>query len=124
MSMMMPPDMGAPPADPAAGGGGMPPDLMALLGGGGGGAPAEAGAPSITDGAPGGGEDALVLALDALQDAIDNEADQEDIQVMLQCQAKLQSILAKNQAEADKAMGGGASPSATRKMAASVGGAY
>jgi hypothetical protein len=124
VSMMMPPDMaGAPPADPAAGG--MPPDLMAMLGGGApAGPPMEEGAPvggpSITDGAPGGGEDALVLALDALQDAIDNEADQEDIQIMLQCQAKLQQILAKNQAEADKAMGGGASPAAMRKMAGSL----
>ena len=61
-----------------------------------------------------------MLALDALQDAIDNEADQEDIQIMLQCQAKLQQILAKNQAEADKAMGGGASPAAMRKMAGSL----
>ena len=123
MSMMMPPDMagGAPPADPAAGG--MPPDIAGLMAAmGGGGAPEEAPAPSITDGAPGGGEEALVLALDALQDAIDNEADQEDVQVMLQCQAKLQSILAKNQSEADKAMGGGASPAATRKMATAVGG--
>ena len=119
---MLPPDMmgAAPGPAPGPGGGGDP--IAALMGamGGGGAPPAEAGAPSITDGAPGGGEDALVLALDALQDAIDNEADQEDIQVMLQCQAKLQSILAKNQSEADKAMGGGASPSATRKMAASL----
>jgi hypothetical protein len=122
--MMMPPDMagGAPPGEAGLDSGGMPPDLMALLGGamGGGEAPAEGGPPSITEGTPGGGEDALVLALDALQDAIDNEADQEDIQVMLQCQAKLQSILAKNQAEADKSMGGGASPAATRKMASSL----
>lgn len=121
---MIPPDMmGAAPA-PAAGGG-MPPDMAGLMAalGGGGAPPAEAGgppAPSITDGAPGGGEEALVLALDALQDAIDNEADQEDIQIMLQCQAKLQQILAKNQAEADKAMGGGASPAAMRKMAGSL----
>jgi hypothetical protein len=124
VSMMMPPDMagaGAPPADPAAGGG-MPPDmagLMALLGGGGE-APAEEGPPSITEGTPGGGEEALTIALDSLQDAIDAEADQEDIQIMLQCQAKLQQILAKNQSEADKAMGGGASPAATRKMASSL----
>jgi hypothetical protein len=123
VSSMMPPDMaamGGPPADPAAGG--MPPDMAGLLSalGGGGEAPAEEAPPSITEGTPGGGEEALVLALDALQDAIDNEADQEDIQVMLQCQAKLQQILAKNQAEADKAMGGGASPAAMRKMAGSL----
>jgi hypothetical protein len=94
--------------------------LMAAAGGAGGAPPEEAPGPSVVDGEPGGGEDALVLAIDALQDAIDNEADQEDVQVMLKCQAQLQSILAKNQAEADKAMGGGASPAATRKMAASL----
>ena len=119
---MLPPDMmgAAPGPAPAPGMGGDP--IAALMGamGGGGAPPEEAAAPSITDGAPGGGEEALVLALDALQDAIDNEADQEDIQVMLQCQAKLQGILAKNQSEADKAMGGGASPAATRKMAAGL----
>ena len=116
---MIPPDMmgAAPPAGPAPGG--MPPDMAGLMGAMGGPPPEEA-APSITEGTPGGGEEALVLALDALQDAIDNEADQEDIQVMLQCQAKLQAILAKNQAEADKAMGGGASPAAMRKMAGSL----
>jgi hypothetical protein len=54
-----------------------------------------------------------------IQDAIDAEADQEDIQVMLQCQAKLQSILAKNQKEADAALGGSASPRAIRRMAPS-----
>ena len=117
---MLPPDMlgaQAPGPAPAPGMGGDP--IAALMGamGGGGAPPEEAGLPSVKDGTPGGGEEALVLALDALQDAIDAEADQEDIQVMLQCQAKLQQILAKNQAEADKAMGGGASPSAMRKMA-------
>lgn len=124
MSSMMPPDLaaalgggGAP--DPAAGGG-LPPDLAALLGGGGE-APAEA-PPSITDGSHGGGQEALVDALDALQDAIDAEADQEDIQIMLQCQAKLQQILAKDQAAADSAMGGALPPKAARKMAGNLGG--
>ena len=121
MSQMMPPDMmgamgaGAPPA----GGGGLPPDLASLLGGGG--APAEAPLPSITDGQHGGGQEALVTALDALQDAIDAEADQEDIQVMLQCQAKLQAILAKDQKAADSAMGGNLPPAAARKMAGGLG---
>ena len=105
----------------------MPPDIgaiMAQLGGGQGGPPEAAegeAPPSIVDGQHGGGEDALVLALDALQDAIDAEADQEDIQVMLQCQAKLQGILAKNQKEADSAMGGSLGPSAARKMAGGLG---
>jgi len=109
----------APAAGPMGGPEAIPPDLMAMLGGGGG-MPPEAGmeqeaGPSIVDGEPGGGEDALVLALDALQDAIDNEADQEDIQVMLQCQAKLQQILAKNQAEADSMMQGKMTPRGLRK---------
>lgn len=124
MSSMMPPDFaaamggGAPAPGPE---GGLPPDLAALMGGG---APPEAegeAPPSITDGAPGGGEESLVMALDALQDAIDAEADQEDIQVMLQCQAKLQQILAKNQSEADASVGGNLSPKAARKMAGSLG---
>jgi len=130
MSSMMPPDiaamMGGGGGDPA--GGGLPPDLMALMGGGG--APpeameGEAGPPSVVEGQPGGGEEALVTAIDSIQDAIDAESDQEDIQVMLQCQAKLQGILAKNQQDADKALGGQASPKAVRKMAPSAeGGAY
>jgi hypothetical protein len=117
---MMPPDLtaalgGGAPAPSA--GGGLPPDLGALLGGGAAPAPADASLPSIKDGTHGGGEEALTAALDALQDAIDAEADQEDIQVMLQCQAKLQQILAKNQKEADSAMGGSLGPAAARKMA-------
>lgn len=118
--MSVPPDVlaalqgGAGPApmgDPE----GIPPDIMAALLGGGGEAPAP---PSIAEGIPGGGEDALVLALDALQDAIDIESDQEDIQVMLQCQAKLQTILAKNQAEQDSMMAGKMSPRGIRRATA------
>jgi hypothetical protein len=127
MSQMMPPDMAALMGGggaPAPGGGGLPPDIAALLGGGG--APAapaaEAGPASIADGQHGGGQQALILALDALQDAIDAEADQEDIQVMLQCQAKLQAILAKDQKAADSAMGGSLPPAAARKMAGGLGG--
>lgn len=119
--MSMPEDMLAalqgggapgPAAGPMGGPADIPPDILAALGGGG--APPEA-PPSITDGQPGGGEDSLVLALDALQDAIDAEADQEDVQIMLQCQAKLQQILAKNQAEADSMMQGKMSPKGLRK---------
>lgn len=104
----------------------MPPDIAGLMAamGGGGGAPPEAmegeGPPSIVEGEHGGGEDALVNALDSLQDAIDAEADQEDIQVMLQCQAKLQAILAKNQKDADASMGGATPPGAARKMASGL----
>lgn len=121
--MAVPPDLmaalqggGAPPAPDA---GGLPPDLMALLGGGG---AEQAAGPSIVDGSPGGGEEALTTAIDAIQDAIDAEADQEDIQVMLQCQAKLQSILAKNQSEQDGMMQGKASPKGIRKATAGQGG--
>ena len=120
---MLPPDIAAQMgAGAPQGGGGLPPEIAALMGGGG--APPEAAEgeapPSIVEGTHGGGEEALVAALDSLQDAIDAEADQEDIQVMLQCQAKLQQILAKNQAEADKSMAGNASPGATRKMASGL----
>jgi len=120
VSQMMPPDMSAALGGgaPAPAAGGLPPDIGALLGGG---AAPDQSLPSIKDGTHGGGEEALTTALDALQDAIDNEADQEDIQVMLQCQAKLQGILAKNQKEADSAMGGSLGPSAARKMAGGLG---
>ena len=119
---MLPPDLAAMMGGGApGGGGGLPPDLAALMGGGG--APPmeeEAPLPGVTDGAPGGGEEALVQAIDLIQEAIDAESDQEDIQVMLQCQTKLQGVLAKNQADADKALTGSASPKAARKMAGSL----
>jgi len=126
VSSMLPEDIMAAMGGGGGGGGPMPPDIAALMGGG---APPEAAEgeapPSITDGTPGGGEDSLVIALDALQDAIDAEADQEDIQVMLQCQAKLQGVLAKNQKDADAAMGGKVTPGAMRKQASSaMGGGY
>jgi hypothetical protein len=119
MSQMMPPDImaalgGGGGAPPGAGGGGLPPDIMAALGG-----PPEAaegeGAPLPTDGTHGGGGDPLEAAIALLQDAIDAEADQEDVQVMLQCQTKLQGILAKNQKDTDAMLGGTASPSGIRK---------
>ncbi|MCI0408727.1 MAG: hypothetical protein L0191_09220, partial [Acidobacteria bacterium] len=123
MSQMLPEDMmallGGGGGDPAAAQGGIPPDMMAMLGGG---APEGAVAPSIVEGEPGGGEDPLVGAIDLIQEAIDAESDQEDIQVMLQCQTKLQNILAKNQADQDAALGGQVSPKAVRKMAPGGGG--
>lgn len=125
MSQMMPPDLSAMiGAGAPAGGGGMPPDLSQLMGGGAAPAPTPGDQPgaSVRDGSHGGGQDALVNAIDSLQDAIDNEADQEDIQVMLQCQAKLQAILAKDQKAADSAMGGNLPPAAARKMAGGLGG--
>jgi len=120
---MIPPDMqamlggGGAPAGPA----GIPPELAALMGGGEA-PPEEAAGPSVVDGQPGGGVDALTMAIDAIQDAIDAEADQEDIQVMLKCQQQLQSILAKNQKEADGMMQGKMSPRGTRQAAAAAGG--
>lgn len=125
---MLPPDMMS--AAPAGGGmaPGLPPDLMAMLAGGGGGeAPMDPGmeppmeepaAPGgVTDGAPGGSEDALVQVIDLLQVAIDAEGDQEDVQILLQCQTKLQAVLARNQKEADAALGGNITPKAIRRMA-------
>ena len=115
MSAMFPPDMmaalqgGAGP-QPAAGG--MPPDIAALLGGGG---EEAAGPPLPSEGAPGGGGDSL-------EQAIAEEADQEDQNVMRQCSAKLQAILAKNQKEQDSMLSGSASPSGIRKVAAQGGG--
>lgn len=128
MSMMLPPDiaqLAAMGGDPAAAAGPMPPDIGAMIDGLGGGMPAQPGEeplPGVKDGAPGGGEEALTQAIDMIQMAIDAEADQEDIQVMLQCQTKLQQILAKNQSEADSAMGGKVSPKAMRKQAGGLAG--
>lgn len=126
--MSVPPDIlaalqgGAGPA-PMGGPAALPPDIMAALGGG---MEEGAGPASIVDGAPGGGEDPLIDAIDLIQEAIDAESDQEDIQVMLQCQAKLQQILAKNQAEADGMMQGKASPRGIRRATAApaAGGGY
>lgn len=130
MSQMFPPDMqaalmgGAAP-QPGAGGP-MPQDIAALLGGGG---PPEgmegegdAGPPLPSQGAPGGGQDSLEQAIALLDDAIQAEADQEDQNVMRQCSAKLQAILAKNQKEEDAMLSGKSSPSGIRKQAAAQGG--
>jgi hypothetical protein len=121
MSQMFPPDMaaalGGGGADPS-GGGGLPPDLATLLGGAGG---APEGPPLPTEGEHGGGQDNLEQAIALLDQAIQEEADQEDQAVMRQCSAKLQQILAKNQKEADAMMGGSASPGGVRKAAAAQG---
>ncbi|MDH4341241.1 MAG: hypothetical protein OEW47_12880 [Thermoleophilia bacterium] len=120
MSQMFPPDMqqalmggGGGPGAPA---GPMPPDIAALLGGAGG--PPQEGAPLPSDGAPGGGQDPLEEAIALLDEAIAAEADQEDQQVMRQCSAKLQQILAKNQAEEDSMLQGKSSPAGIRKSMA------
>jgi len=122
MSQMMPQDMAAMLGGGGGGGGGLPPDLAALLGGG---APPEAaegeGPPLPSDGSAGGGGDTLEQAIALLDKAIAEEADHEDQQIMRQCSAKLHQILAKAQAEADKMMGGQASPGGMRKAAAAQG---
>ena len=126
MSQMFPEDMMA-----ALGGGGggapaggpMPPDIAALLAQGGGGAPMEEeglGAPLPSEGTPGGGQDPLEAAIALLDEAIAAEADQEDQQVMRQCSAKLQSVLAKNQKEQDGMLQGQSSPSGIRKASAAA----
>lgn len=120
---MLPPDIAAQMGAPAGGGGGpMPPDIGALMAamGGGGGPPegAEGEAPPLpSDGTHGGGQDPLEEAIALLDEAIAAEADQEDQQIMRQCSAKLQSVLAKNQAEADAGLKGQVSPKAIRKQA-------
>ncbi len=129
---MMAPDiaamLGGGGGAPAGPGGPMPPDIAALLGGG----PPEGaegeptGAPLPTEGTPGGGADPLEQAISYLDDAIQAEADQEDQNVMRQCSAKLQAVLAKNQKEQDAMLQGQSSPSGIRKAAAGAqaGGAY
>ena len=121
---MLPPDLqqlmqgGGAPAGPA----GIPPELAALLGGGGEPAPDEGQEATLpSDGAPGGGADPLEAAIALLDEAIALEADQEDQQVMRTCSAKLQSVLAKNQKEADGMMQGKMSPRGTRQAAAAAG---
>lgn len=130
MSMMLPPDIAqlmSQGGDPAATAGPMPPDIGAMLDGLGGGMPAppegeEEPLPGPSDGAPGGGQEALEQCIALLDQAILEESDQEDQQIMRQCSAKLQSVLAKNQAEADAALGGKVSPKAMRKQAGGLGG--
>jgi hypothetical protein len=126
---MLPPDLmaqlqggggGAPAGPGGPGGGGIPPELLAALQGGDQGGD-QAPLPGVKDGSHGGGEDALTRAIDALQEAIDAEADQADIQIMLQCQTKLQGVLANNQKDADSMMGGKMTPGATRKAAGQAG---
>jgi hypothetical protein len=108
---MLPPDMQGPPA---GGGGGDP--IAALLAGagagGGGGTP-----PLPTEGTHGGGGSSLEQAIALLDQAVAEEADQEDQNVMRQCSAKLQQILAKDQAAQDAGLGGSVNPKAIRKQA-------
>jgi hypothetical protein len=117
--MSVPPDImallqgGGAPAGPDPSGGGIPPEIMDAVS-------QASPRPSVADGAPGAGEDPLTEAIDLIQEAIDAEADQEDIQTMLQCQAKLQSILAKNQSESDGMMQGKASPRGIRRATAAT----
>lgn len=131
MSMMLPPDMSqliSQGGDPAAAQGPMPPDIGAMLDGLGGGMPApeegQEAPPGPSDGSPGGGADELEQAIALIDQAIQKDSDQEDQQVMRKCVAQLQAILAKDQADADAALGGKVSPKAIRKQAGSVGGGY
>lgn len=125
---MLPPDIAAQlgGGGGAPGGGGpMPPDIGALMAqlGGGGGAPADQGGPTISQGGShGGGSDAIGQAIDLLNQAAIDEADEQDKQVILTCIANLQKVLANNQKDADAALGGSVSPGAVRKMAPQGGG--
>lgn len=77
---------------------------MALMGGGGG-----PGGPPPPDqgGPPGGGDpvDLLQQMLDLYQQYMKVEPDEEDKAVAADCFSKIQKLLAKNQAQADQAMG-------------------
>jgi ABC-type uncharacterized transport system YnjBCD substrate-binding protein len=94
MSMMMPEPGGFPPELMAAMGGGPPP------GGGGGGSPAD----FLRD---------LIEHARAYQDV---EQDPEDLAVVAKCIAALQQLMAKNQKEADAAVGAGPAAKYLRKQ--------
>jgi hypothetical protein len=88
----------------------MPPDLAAALGIG--------GAPP---GAPGGAQpqaspvDIVSQMIDLTQQYLQAEQDQEDLLAMQKIGTELQALLAKDQQDADKMMGGQATPRAMRK---------
>lgn len=108
-----PPDMGpgGPPMGPGGPPGGLDPNvLMALMAGGPGGPPGLGGpgGPPPDQGPPDqGGDpvDILQKMLDLYQQYMQVEPDEEDKAVAADCGAKIQKLLAKNQAQADAAMG-------------------
>lgn len=121
MSQMLPPDIaaalgGGGGAPPDQGGGGLPPDIMAALQGGGGQAPPDQS--MSQDGSPGGGGDALSVAIDALHQALVDEADEQDKAIITKCLAQLQQVLANNQKDADSMLQGKSTPAGVRKAAA------
>jgi len=106
-----PPDLGgAPPED-----GGLPPELMALLGGGAG-APA---APSPAEPTAGGPEDEPIDILKQMIELanryISVERDAEDQATMSKLLATLHQYLAKDQQDAEAALGGGPATRLMRK---------
>lgn len=102
------PGPGPAPGPPGAGGG-LPPDLAAALGIGGAppGAPGGAPTPSPVD--------IVQQMLDLSQTYLQAEQDQEDLLAMQKIGTELQQLLAKDQQDADKMMGGQATPRAMRK---------
>lgn len=118
--MAVPPDVmaalqggGAPQGAPAGPpGGGLPPELLAALG--------QGGAPSAPAPEQGSGDnvDFLNQAIDAAQQYVDGEDDEIHKQTVLQCIAKLQSILADEQKMSDSMLGGKIEPRQLRKMGA------
>jgi hypothetical protein len=76
------------------------------------------------DGAPGGGGDALSVAIDALHQALIDEADEQDKAIITKCLAQLQQVLANNQKDADSMLQGKSTPAGIRKAAAGGGGGY
>ena len=130
--MSVPPDIlaalqGGGGAPAPGGGGGLPPDLMAALAGAGGGPgpqgpPPPQGSATGDQGTPGGSDPHIRNAIDELTQAVQAEADEQDIATIQTCIANLQKVLANNQSDADSMMQGKASPAAMRKGLASQGG--
>lgn len=89
---------------------GVPPDIMAALGG-------QDQQNTISQGgSPGGGSDLVGQAIDILNQAAQEEADDQDKQTILTCIANLQGVLANNQKDADSMMAGKMNPRALRKV--------
>jgi len=117
----MNPDMLAALQGGAGAGGGMPEDMLAQLGGGGGDPGAEeepAGALHGGGSAPGDPEELYRSALDALEAGMKADVDEQRINTVLQCVAKIQGELANSQKGMDGMMGGKMDPAQMRRMGA------
>jgi hypothetical protein len=113
---------GAPAGPPAPDmGGGLPPDMAALLGGGGE-MPEEDLSPegalhggSAAEGDP---EEFYREALDALEQGMKADTDEQRINTIMQCATKIQGELAGSQKGSDAMLGGKMDPATMRRMGA------